>query len=133
MVLSATRRGPVREVIVHDRYRIRLKRHRLPATVATYPTQGALNFMEQPNGQLVLEGMEHIRLILGYLWDNDSDEVGAAVLSMRDGIDNVLWVHELDDTPDSAVALPRRTQPAPAVVRSRLGAMTEEAQRSRQP
>ncbi len=118
---------------MHDRYRIRLKRHRLPATVATYPTQGALNFMEQPNGQLVLEGMEHIRLILGYLWDNDSDEVGAAVLSMRDGIDNVLWVHELDDTPDSAVALPRRTQPAPAVVRSRLGAMTEEAQRSRQP
>ena len=51
-------RGPFREVIVKDRYRIRLKRHRLPAAVSTFLTQGALDFMEQPDGQRVLDGME---------------------------------------------------------------------------
>lgn len=65
-------RGPFREVIVKDRYRIRLKRHRPPASVATFPTQTALDFMEQPDGQRVLAGMEQLRLICGYVWDADS-------------------------------------------------------------
>ena len=121
-------RGPIREIVVKDRYRLRLKRHRLPAAVATFPTQGALDFMEQPDGQRVLEGMEQLRLIFGYVWDADSDEMGAAVLSMRHGIENVLWVHEVPSTRALATKLPGRESPPPSVVRSRLSAMVEEAQ-----
>ncbi len=123
-------KGPFREIIVRDRYRMRLKRHRPLAAVATYPTQGALDFMEQPDGQLVLAGMEQLRLICGYVWE-DSGEVGPAVLSMRHGIKNVLWVHELSSTEGSATPLPGREGPTPSVVRSRLDDMVEEAQRIR--
>ena len=125
-------KGPFREIIVKDRYRIRVKRHRPPAAVATYPTQGALDFMEQPGGQRVLEGMEQLRLIFGYVWDQDSDAMGPAVLSMRHGIRNVLWAHELSSMGTSATPLPSRVEPAASVVRSRLAGMFEEAQRSRQ-
>jgi len=125
-------KGPVREIIVRDRYRMRLKRHRPPAAVATYPTQGALGFMEQPDGQLVLAGMEQLRLICGYVWDEDSGEMGPAVLSMRHGIENVLWVHEMSSTERSAAPLPGREGPTPAVVRSRLDGMVAEARRRRQ-
>ena len=124
-------KGPFREVIVQGRYRIRLKRHRSPAAVATYPTQGAMDFMEQPDGQRVLEGMEQLRLILGYVWDEDSGEMGPAVLSMRHGIKNVLWVHELSSTEGSATPLPDRDGPTPFVVRSRLNDMVDEAHRIR--
>ena len=122
-------KGSFKEVIVRDRYRIRLKRHRPPAAVATYPTQGALGFMEQPDGQRVLEGMEQLRLILGYVWNEDSGEMGPAVLSMRHGIKNVLWVHELSSTEGATPPLPGREGPPPSVVRSRLDDMFEEAQR----
>ena len=122
-------KGPFREIIVLDRYRMRLKRHRPPAAVATYPTQGALDFMEQPDGQLVLAGMEQLRLICGYVWNEDSGEMGPAVLSMRHGIKNVLWVHELSSTVGSATPLPGREEPTPSIVRSRLDGMVEEAQR----
>lgn len=125
-------KGPLREVIVRDRYRMRLKRHRPPAAVATYPTQGALDFMEQPDGQLVLAGMEQLRLICGYVWNEDSGEMGPAVLSMRHGIKNVLWVHELPSTEGSATPLPDREGPIPSIVRSRLDGMVEEAQRFHQ-
>ena len=121
-------RGPFREVIVKDRYRIRLKRHRLPAAVSTFLTQGALDFMEQPDGQRVLDGMEQLRLIFGYVWDEDSDEMGAAVLSIRHGIKNVLWVHEMPNTGEPATKLPGRESPPPSVVRSRVSDMVEEAQ-----
>ena len=126
-------KGPFREVIVKDRYRLRLKRHRPPAAVASYPTQGAIDFMEQPDGQRVLEGMERLRLIFGYVWDPDSHEMGPAVLSMRHGIKNVLWVHELSSTQPRAVPLPSREGPAPSLVRSRLDDMVAEAKRSRLP
>jgi len=125
-------KGSTKEIIVRDRYRIRLKRHRRLADVATYPTQGALNFMEQPEGQLVLAGMEQLRLICGYQWDNDSGEIGPAVLSMRDGTKNVIGVHELDGTEQAATPLPGREAPSPAVVRDRLDGMFEERQRRQQ-
>ena len=125
-------KGAFREIIVEDRYRVRVKRHRPPAAVATYPTQGAIDFMEQPDGQRVLEGMERLRLIFGYVWDRDSDEMGPAMLSMRHGIKNVPWAHELSSKRTSATPLPSRAEPAASVVRSRLADMVEEAQRSHQ-
>ena len=88
--------------------------------------------MEQPDGQFVLAGMEQLRLICGYMWNEDSGEIGPAVLSMRHGIKNVLWVHELSSTEGSATPLPDREGPTPSIVRSRLDGMVEEAQRFHQ-
>ena len=68
-----------------------------------------------------------LRLIFGYVWDEDSDEMGAAVLSMRHGIKNVLWVHEMPNTGELATKLPGRESPPPSVVRSRVSDMVEEA------
>ena len=126
-------KGSSREIVVRGRYRLRLKRHRPPAMVATFPTQGAIDFMEQPDGQRVLEGMEQLRLIFGYVWDQDSDSMGPAVLSMRHGIKNVLWIHELPSLRAEASPLPSREGPAPSVVRARLDDMLEEAQRFLRP
>ena len=89
--------GVTREIVLAGRYRIRMKRHRPPAQVATYPTQTAMDFMSQAPEQLVLEGLDQVNLIAGYVWLGDSSEIGPAVLSMRDGQDNVLWVHELPE------------------------------------
>lgn len=122
-------KGATREIIVKDRYRMRVKRHRAPATVATYPTQGAMDFMAQPSGQLVLEGLEQLRLIVGYQWEADRADLGPAVLSMRHGIRSVLWVHELAGAETRASQLPRRIAPEAAVVRSRLEAMGDDERR----
>jgi hypothetical protein len=88
--------------------------------------------MEQPDGQRVLEGLEQLRLIFGYLWDQDADDIGQAVLSMRHGVKNVLWVHEVPSSRVLAAPLPSRAGPGSSVVRSRLADMVEEVQRSRQ-
>ena len=123
-------KGGLREFIVRGRYRLRVKRHRPPAAVSTYPTQGALDFMSQPEGPLVLAGLEQLRLVAGYQWDADCGEMGPAVLSMRHGIRDVLWVHELPVGEEGSLQLPRRVSPAVTVVRSRLAGMGDEQQRS---
>lgn len=117
--------GVTREIVLGGRYRIRMKRHRPPAQVATYPTQTAMDFMSQAPQQLVLDGLEQVNLIAGYVWFGDSSEIGPAVLSMRDGQDNVLWVHELPETDlgrssNVATPLPPRDEHANTQVRLRL-------------
>ncbi len=62
-------RGVTREVMVSSTYRLRIKRHHTDGLVSTYPTQTALEFLEQPSGQL--EGMELVHLIAGYEWDHE--------------------------------------------------------------
>lgn len=87
--------GPTREVIIGVRYRIRMKRHDLVGRVNTYPTQTALAFFEQERSEPTLDTLEEIRLIAGYEWDPDTREMGRAVLSLRDGQDNILWLVEI--------------------------------------
>lgn len=87
--------GPTRDVIVSSRYRIRMKRHDISGNVASYPTQGAMEFFAQPSIP-TLEGMDQVHLIAGYSWTKDLREIGAAVLSMRDGKNNVIWLVDLD-------------------------------------
>ncbi len=129
--------GVTREVVLGGRYRIRMKRHHPPAQVATYPTQTAMHFMSQAQEQLVLEGLEQVSLIAGYVWFGDSAEIGPAVLSMRDGQDNVLWVHELPEA-DTAGAQPTVTtlppleEPEEAAIRARLTRLDDEALHLRQ-
>lgn len=91
---------PERRFRVADRYHFRAKRHDEYGSVATYATQGALEFMEQ---QFTLEGMEEVRLLLGYIWEREVREIRDAVISLRDTKDNLIWLVQL---PEPAVVLP---------------------------
>jgi hypothetical protein len=87
--------GPTRDVIVSDHFRIRVKRHDSEGNVASYPTQGAIQFFAQPD-MPAFEGLDQVHLIVGYCWTSDLRDMGAAVLSLRDGKDNVIWLTDLD-------------------------------------
>lgn len=112
--------GVTRELVVHDRFRIRIKRHHLTGDVSSYPTQTALDFLEQPSGQL--PGLETVHLIAGYEWDKDELRIVRPVLSLRDGTDSMIWLVELPDAPDapdSVVELPKSDGPVPPGVELR--------------
>lgn len=94
---------PERHFWVSTRYHFRAKRHDLDGAVATYPTQGALEFMEQ---QLSLDGLDEVRLIGGYTWDREERAILEPVISLRDGRDNVLWVEVLPEPPAGSAATP---------------------------
>jgi hypothetical protein len=108
-------REPIREIGVRSIFRLRLKRHHLDGTVSTYPTQGALEFMLQGPRQGVLDGFEEVRLICGYEWRRDSREIGQALISLRDGIDQVVWTESVDqrDMGSGGARLPVRPTPPP--------------------
>lgn len=83
---------PTRELAVGSSYILRVKRHSRRDGVSTYPTQGALFFMDQ---EPTLPGLEVWRLIVGYRWQERERSIGEAVMSLRDGLDNVIWCLEL--------------------------------------
>ncbi|MEU8355924.1 hypothetical protein AB0C27_07905 [Nonomuraea sp. NPDC048882] len=88
---------PTREIYVGIRYRLRAKRHGDDGDISTYLTSGAKDFLFQPPSQPTLAGMEEVRLIVGYIWDKESREMGQAVLSLRDGRNDIVWLIELPD------------------------------------
>ena len=104
--IMVVNKGPLREIVVDGAFRIRIKRHDKTGRVSTYPTQAALDFLSQPSGQMVLDGLAEVRLIAGYQWNSLNYEIGPAVLSRRDGLDNVLWLIELPETTDSFAVAP---------------------------
>ena len=125
-------KGATREVTVNGKFRIRLKRHSESGRVSTYPTQAALEFMEQPAEQLTLDGLEMMHLIVGYRWESDTHEIGPAVLSLRDGLDNPLWEVELSE-PTTDTTVVDRVAPAvePGLPRIQLpGAASKEETRT---
>lgn len=88
--------GATRELMVHSRYRFRIKRHHADLAVSTFPTQTALEFMEQPTGQL--PGLEETRLIVGYAWDRDTNTMESrGLVTLRDGLENVIWQRHLPE------------------------------------
>jgi len=52
------------------------------------------------------DGLAEIRLIAGYQWNSTTHEIGPAVLSLRDGLDNVLWMIELLEPVDGSSVIP---------------------------
>lgn len=109
--------GPVREIIVHDRIRMRVKRHDLNGAIATFPTQTALSFYEQPGQFVIFDGLPEVYLAVGYVWERESREVGAPVVSLRDGVENLLWMYELPEPPIERLSgiPPVSGAPAPTV------------------
>lgn len=114
-------RPPTRELYVGTRYRLRAKRHAEDGAVSSYDTQSALEFWLQDQ---TLPGLEQVKLIVGYVWLEDSNSIGEPVLSLRDGKDKVVWQVLLQA--DSAGAtvptpFPARLGPdAPSIDTSRI-------------
>jgi hypothetical protein len=111
-------REPTREVVVGLNYRLRLKRHHEDGDLSTYPTPTALDFYLQ-GIQYAFPGMEEVRLAAGYEWDKETREMGAAVLSMRDGRENIVWkvTHpEIDDGLGGVTSVPPVTGPTPPTI-----------------
>ncbi|MFF6808362.1 hypothetical protein ACFZAG_00465 [Streptomyces sp. NPDC012403] len=109
---------PTREVVVGVSYRLRIKRHREDGQVSSYPTQTALEFFAQ-GVQDTFPGLEEVRLVAGYEWEADSREIGEAVLSLRDGQDEVVWLVPLPDVGEAGgrgtVQPVRPTAPEPSL------------------
>lgn len=62
--------------------------------------------------------MSEVRLAAGYLWSPETRSIGGAVISMRDGVDNIVWSVVIGLEPGTgAVAIrPMPTGPVPPVV-----------------
>lgn len=76
--------------------RLRVKRHHVGDMISTYPTRTAIEFWQQGN-QYAFPGLEEVRIGVGYRWDRGTRQIGAPLLSLRDGKDNVIWAVELDE------------------------------------
>ena len=129
--METIEKGVLREMIVGVNYRFRVKRHSDIGSVASYRTEQFREFVAQPDQQL--PGMEETRLILGYEWIKDAREIGPAVLSLRDGEDNLIWNEPLPDVADTdeggttPIITPQRPAPTVPVVEV-PGAIGQETQ-----
>jgi hypothetical protein len=105
-------REPIRVFRVGLKYLIRVKRHGVDDKISTYPTQTALQFYMQ-GAQPLFPDMEEIRLAAGYLWNAATRSIGEAVISMRDGLDNVVWRAIIGFEPGEGVVGIRPISPEP--------------------
>jgi hypothetical protein len=88
-------KGATREIAIGIHLRLRIKRHHAGDRISTYPTRTAIEFWRQSND--MLPGLEEVRVAVGYRWDPDVRQVGAPLISLRDGKDNVIWAVELSE------------------------------------
>jgi hypothetical protein len=126
--------GHTREILIEGAsgcyYRFRAKRHHMDGAVSTYRTPGAIQFMTQEEDDLALFAYVELRLSVGYLWDADMQEVGEAVVSLRDdGGHRVIWMEEV---PFSGVAAGAGTvtpfpTPTPTPIRPAMPSADESA------
>jgi len=107
-------REPTRVFRVGTKYLLRVKRHGLDDTVSTYPTQTALQFFMQGQQPLFPE-LDEVRLAAGYVWDPDTRSIGDAVISMRDGLDNVVWSVVIAQEPGTGSVAIRPTPTGPTL------------------
>jgi len=132
--ITVVDREPMRVFRVGSKYLFRVKRHGLGDTISTYPTQTALQFYVQ-GAQSLFPDMEEVRLAAGYLWDSESRVIGDAVISMRDGLDNVVWSAVIDLEPGTgAVAIrPMPNEPTPPTIDFTEGAAEQPGESDQVP
>ena len=93
-----TTREPHREASISGptgrTFVVRVKRHNEGDRISSYPTATDIEFWG--GGQMPFEGWEAVSLAAGYRWASDTGEVGPAVISYREGKNNVIWAVEID-------------------------------------
>lgn len=108
-------RGPTREFRVGTKYLFRAKRHRAGDRISSYPTPTAQAFWNQDTITLFPDADE-VRLAAGYRWDPELREINEAVISLRDGMDHVVWAVSLVLEPQTnAVQIRPLDDEAPAL------------------
>lgn len=114
-------RQPTREIAVQveseDRlsYLLRIKLHHLDGRTSSYQTQTVIDFELQGVTQS-FPGWGQTRLEAGYEWDKDTRAMGAAVISLRDGRNNIIWVHQLPEQgEEGSGTVVRPTKPQPTL------------------
>ena len=101
--------------IVDDKYAVMVKHHDDERRVRSYSTRAARQYH---SGLAMIDGLELITLTAGYLYDEDLNEVGAAVISHGRGLDRTPeWCYEITPEAGSAgIALnPLTTPPLPLI------------------
>jgi hypothetical protein len=102
-------------------YLMRIKLHHLDGRTSSYQTQTVIDFELQGQNQ-TFPGWGEVRLEAGYEWDKDARAMGAPVISLRDGRNKIVWVHELPDqsappqTGGNVASPPSKPGPAAPVV-----------------
>lgn len=120
--------GPLRELVIGDQIRVRVKRQSATGSVAASQTSLALDFYQQKSGQLSLLPPE-INLVFGYSWDYAKCEIGSVTVSYPLSSKKSLWVHEIPES-DTHSDIPLRTEPPSLKVISEEGdpeSMTDNA------
>jgi hypothetical protein len=77
-------------------YLLRIKLHHLDGRTSSYQTQTVLDFELQGTNE-TFPGWGEVRLMAGYEWDKATRSMGAPVISLRDGRNKIIWVHQLPD------------------------------------
>ncbi len=88
---------PLRQIYV-EKYRIRLKRHDVNEAISTYPTAGVRAFWTTGEP---LPGLEEYALAFGYVWDDQSRQIGDGIITLRSSHDDVVWAKVIQ--PDTGV------------------------------
>jgi hypothetical protein len=85
-------------------FRVRFKRHTATGRIANVRTQGALDFVNQPDDLLSLLGIRTVHLCVGYEWNAESRMMSAPVMTLRDGsFEDVVWMIDLPAAPAAGV------------------------------
>lgn len=89
---------PVREIGIQSvagrGYVARVKRHSARDRIRSYPTRTDVVFWG--GAQATFDGLDRVPLAVGYRWDRELREIGAPVISYREGKENVIWAVALD-------------------------------------
>ncbi len=123
---------PYREVRISTplgrTFRVRVKRHSESDRISSYPTPSDLEFWA--GAEPTFEGLEDIPLAAGYRWEAETGDVGAPVISYREGKHNVIWAVEVDGGVASGTTPIRYTPiPTPELPTIDLARGTREEER----
>jgi hypothetical protein len=93
-------------------YLLRIKLHHLDGQTSSYQTQTVIDFEMQGVNE-TFPGWGEVRLEAGYEWDKNTRTMGAPVISLRNGRNKILWVHQLPDAgaPSAGATVSRPTGP----------------------
>lgn len=96
-------------------YLMRLKRHHLDGSTSSYQTQTVIDFELQGVND-TFPGFGEVRLEAGYEWDDETRAIGTALVTLRDGRNNVIWTLPLLQQPAGGVGtVTQPTKPTPVL------------------